>query len=126
MTSLDKQVRFVATAAIQQAVAGHEEELVDALGIDWRAGRAHISCPYPHHPDSHASWRWDPHKCRAFCTCTKSDSIFDVVMKVEGSTFEAAKLRAAEVLGRHDLIRATAEGGANGRRATRQPMPQAC
>jgi hypothetical protein len=121
MTSVDKQVPFVATAAIRQAVAGHEEELLDALGINWRAGRPHISCPYPHHPDSHASWRWDAHKCRAFCTCTKSDSIFDVVMKVEGSTFEAAKLRTAELLGRHDLIRATGGGGSDPRYQATDP-----
>jgi len=61
-------------------------------------------------------WRWDPQKSRAFCTCiTRSDSIFDVVMKVKGLEFEGAKISIAELLGRNDLIR---EGGGNRRQTT--------
>ena len=35
----------------------------------------------------------------------KGDSIFDVVMKVESIDFEAAKIRALEMIGRTDIIR---------------------
>ena len=43
---------------------------------------------------------------RAYCTCIdRSHSIFDVVMRRQSTAFEAAKLRVAEILGRHDLIR---------------------
>ncbi len=84
MTTGSEQARFVATAAIRQAVAGRETDVLDALGVDWRAGRPHIICPYPGHDDGDPSWRWDAHKGRAYCTCTKGDSVFDVVMKVRG------------------------------------------
>jgi hypothetical protein len=104
MTTGGEQARFVATAAIRQAVAGRETDVLDAIGVDWRAGRPHIICPYPGHDDGDPSWRWDAHKGRAFCTCTKSDSVFDVVMKVEDSTFEAAKVHVAELIGRTELI----------------------
>src|SRR5512132_4203725 len=110
MTAIGEQTRFIATAAIRQAVAGRETDVLDALGVDWRVGRPHIICPYPGHDDGDPSWRWDAHKGRAFCACTKSDSVFDVVMKVENSTFEAAKVRVAELLNRHDLIRSTGGG----------------
>lgn len=43
--------------AIQEAVKGREEEILDALGVDWRAGNQHITCPYPTHDDSSPSWR---------------------------------------------------------------------
>ena len=49
MTTIGEQARFVATAAIRQAVVGRETDVLDALGIDWRAGRPHITCPYPDH-----------------------------------------------------------------------------
>jgi hypothetical protein len=60
--------------------------------------------------------RWDVKKDRAFCTCIeagghKSDSIFDVTMKVVGLDFEAAKIRVAELIGRIDLIRESNGGG---------------
>lgn len=111
MTNIDKQACFVPTTAIRQAVAGHEEELLDALDIDWRAGRPHITCPYIDHPDTRPSWRWDERVRRARCSCSNSDDIFDVIQKVEGVDFAAAKLRAAELLGRHDLIRTKADSG---------------
>lgn len=98
-------VNYVKTNEIRQAVRGHETNVLDALGVDWRAGRPHISCPYPGHADGEPSWRWDVRKDRAFCTCTTSDSIFDVVSKVEGGTFETAKIRVAELLGMQHLIR---------------------
>jgi phage/plasmid primase-like uncharacterized protein len=107
--------RFVATAEIRLAVRGREGEVLDALAIDWRIGRPHIDCPYPMHGGKN-DWRWDAQKSRAFCTCiTRSDSIFDVVMKVKGLDFERAKISIAELLGRNDLIR---ERGGNRRQAT--------
>src|SRR5262249_40665994 len=108
------EVRFVPTNAIKQAVAGREEEVLDALGVDWRRGRPHIHCPYRGHPDRNPSWRWDARARKAFCSCNTADSIFDVVMKVEGIAFEAAKIRVAELLKHDDLIK-TKRGGDRGR-----------
>ena len=105
-------IRFIRTAAIRQAVHGREEDVLDAIDVDWRLGHPHIKCPYRDHADDNASWRWDPKHSTARCTCTKGDSIFDVVMKVEGSTFEAAKVRIAELLNLRDLIRT--KGGTQG------------
>jgi hypothetical protein len=96
--------RYVPTKAIRDAVAGREAEVLDALGIFWN-GKSHIRCPYPDHEDQNPSWRWDPVKRRAHCTCTRSASIFDVVAKVKGIDFEAAKIWIAESIGRPDLIR---------------------
>jgi hypothetical protein len=96
--------RYVTTAAIRAAVTGRETELLDALNIPWRAGQPHIRCPYLDHADDHPSWRWDEHKRKAFCTCGARD-LLGVLMHVEGIDFDIAKLRAAELLGRPDLIR---------------------
>ena len=94
------------TRALQQAVRGHEAAVLAALGIAWQDGAQHIACPYPDHADQNPSWRWNELKARAFCTCIeRSHSIFDVVMRCEGIEFEATKLRVAEILGRHDLIK---------------------
>jgi hypothetical protein len=41
--------RYVPTGEAQKAVARHETEILDALGIPWRSGRPHIDCPYPSH-----------------------------------------------------------------------------
>jgi hypothetical protein len=107
--------RFVATTAIRLAVGGRGGDVLDAIGIGWRSGHPHIDCPYPGHGGKD-DWRWDEKKSRAFCTCiTKSDSIFDVLMKVKGIDFEAAKICAAELIGRSDLIRETS---GTGRQAT--------
>jgi phage/plasmid primase-like uncharacterized protein len=96
----------VATAAIRAAVKGRETEVLEALGIAWAGGAPHISCPYPDHADENPSWRWDERKGKAYCTCIEgSQSIFDVVMRVEGVEFDPAKLRVAEILGRQDLIK---------------------
>lgn len=108
--------RFVPTAAIRQAIAGREEEVLDGLGIPWRSGRPHIRCPYPYHADNDPSWRWDAVTRKGFCSCTRGDNVLDVIAKVEGCDFEAAKLRAAEILNRHDLIRARSQGGGSGQR----------
>jgi hypothetical protein len=96
--------RCVATKVIRAAVSGRETDLLDALNIPWRAGNPHIVCPYPDHADKNPSWRWDVPKARAFCTCG-SLSILDIVMKVENLGFDQAKIRAAELLKRSDLIR---------------------
>src|SRR5262245_22311443 len=49
---------YVAKREIQEAVRGREPVVLDALGIDWRAGRPHIDCPYPEHGGKR-DWRWD-------------------------------------------------------------------
>src|SRR5215510_1934253 len=96
--------RYIQTKAIRDAVAGRETEVLSALGIQWNGKSDHIRCPYPGHEDEHPSWRWNPVKRKAHCTCTRSASIFDVVAKVNGMDFEAAKIAVAEVLGRAELI----------------------
>lgn len=106
-------MRYVATAAIKAAVGGREGEILDHLGIAWRNGRQHISCPYPDHDDHDPSWRWDEKRNRAYCTCIterKSDGVFDIISKMLGLDFAAAKLRAAELIGRSDLIKFTGNG----------------
>jgi hypothetical protein len=100
--------RFVRTREIHAAVKGRESDILDALGIAWRNGRPHITCPYPDHDDHDPSWRFDTRTGRAFCTCIngrKSDGIFDVVMKLKRLDFDAAKLFVAEQLHRDDLIK---------------------
>jgi hypothetical protein len=97
--------RYVLTAAIKTAASGRETEILPALGIPWNGSASHIRCPYPDHSDEHPSWRWDENKRRAYCTCARSDSIFDVVAKVKGIDFEDAKIAVAEMIGRSDLIR---------------------
>jgi hypothetical protein len=98
--------RCVSTPAIREAAKGRELEVLEAVGVFWDDAADHITCPYPDHADSNPSWRWNPKRQRAHCTCTeRSHSIFDVVMRCENIDFEAAKLRAAEILGRQDLIK---------------------
>lgn len=102
MTQTDR----VPTRAIQEAVKGREGEVLDALGIAWRDGNPHISCPYPDHADEHPSWRWDPRGARACCSCVeRRQSIFDVVMRCAAIDFETAKIRVALMLDRPDLIK---------------------
>jgi hypothetical protein len=95
---------FVPTAAIRDAVQGRENNILSQLCIQG-SGKKHIRCPYPDHQDNHPSWRWDPAKRRAYCTCMRSDSIFDVICKMKGINFDAAKVEAAKIIGRTDLIR---------------------
>ena len=94
----------VAIAAIKEAVSGRETEVLDKLRIGWRDGHPHIRCPYLTHVDKHASWRWDVTKRVAFCTCASPQTIFEVLMRVEGCDFSSAVVRVAELLGREDLI----------------------
>jgi hypothetical protein len=93
-------------AEIKQATSGRETEILDKLGIAWRSGAPHIRCPYLGHLDKNPSWRWDREKGAAYCTCTdRPQSIFDVIMRVEGGDFPRSAARAAEMIGRPDLIR---------------------
>ncbi|MGI3900537.1 MAG: DUF927 domain-containing protein [Janthinobacterium lividum] len=105
--------RFVTTNDIKAAISGRETEILDALGIEWRksAGSGHITCPYPEHGGAD-DWRWDQRKAKAFCTCMNghADSVLDVLMKCEGLEIDGAKVRAAEMLGRSDLIRTKGTG----------------
>lgn len=96
--------RYVATKDIRAALRGRETDILDALGIRWRDGRP---CPFPSHTDVHPSWRFDERTGRVICSCG-SYSILDVMIKVEGIDFDAGKIRAAEILGRQDLIRVRA------------------
>ncbi|WP_147041171.1 toprim domain-containing protein, partial [Skermanella aerolata] len=114
--------RYVRTDPIKEAVAGHELDVLSAIGIDWRGGRGHINCPYPDHGGKD-DWRWDDSKACAFCTCIGkrpdeggSHSIFDVVSAREGIDFEKAKVRVAEIIGCTDLI----EEGGGGPRGQKQ------
>jgi hypothetical protein len=102
MTTVEQ---FIPTAEIRRAVSGRELEILTELGIARTAGAQHINCPYPTHADGHPSWRWDASKACAFCTCTRSDSIFDVIMKVRQVGFEQAKLFCAQIIGRNDLVK---------------------
>jgi hypothetical protein len=102
MTGADQ--RLVTTADIRAAVRGRETDLLDALNIDWRRAKPHIRCPYQDHDDNNPSWRWDERKRKAFCTCGVRDAL-EVLKGVEGIEFDAAKIRAAELLNRPDLIR---------------------
>ena len=102
MTRSDQ--RFVTTADIRAALEGRETNLLDALNIDWRRAKPHIRCPYKDHDDNNPSWRWDERKCKAFCTCGVRDAL-GVLMGVEALQCDAAKIRAAELLKRPDLIK---------------------
>lgn len=95
---------YVTTATIRLAVKGNEEMILRALGIPWEGGKKHIRCPYLDHADIHPSWRWDAENGRAYCTCG-SAAIFDVIAKMRGCDFAQAKIVAAELIGRPDLIR---------------------
>jgi hypothetical protein len=110
---------YVQTRHIRTALHGREIEVLDQLNIDWRCAKPHISCPYKDHDDSHPSWRWDERKRKAFCSCGARD-VLGVLMGVEGIEFEAAKIRAAELLKRPDLIR---ERGARKREGGKGGIP---
>ena len=98
--------RYVRTQHIRDAVRGRETEVLKALGVARKDGASHSRCPYLNHDDANPSWRWDHAKARAFCSCIEgSHTILDVVAHCEGVDFEIAKVRAAEILGRQDLIK---------------------
>jgi hypothetical protein len=113
--------RYVPTRAIRDAVRGRESAVLTALGIHWDGKSSHIRCPYQDHEDQHPSWRWNRVKRRAHCTCTPSASIFDVVVKVRGVDFEAAKIAVAEMVGRSDLIRGKKASGKRKGRGRNSP-----
>ena len=94
--------RFVRTREIQEAVLGEEAAVLRQLGVKFPE-RGHIRCPYPSH-GGEDDWRWDSLKRKAYCTCSRGDSIFDVVMKINGCNFDEAKLFVAETIGRDDLV----------------------
>ena len=96
---------YVKTTEIRTAIKDRETQVLDALAIPWRDGRPHITCPYRDHHDEDPSWRWDHKASKARCTCSNGDDIFDVLMRIEQLDFDAAKVRAAELIGRTDLIR---------------------
>jgi putative DNA primase/helicase len=105
--------RYVRTEDLRGALSGQATTIIDALRIPWNSAghNRHIKCPYPNHDDRHPSWRWDSTKERAFCTCTpKGDDALGVLRKVKGIDFAEAKLTAAEILDRTDLIRTAANG----------------
>jgi DNA-binding MarR family transcriptional regulator len=119
--------RFVATDAVRAAIKGRESDLLDALGVRWREGRPHITCPYPQHRDSHPSWRWVERKARAYCTCIAgSHSILDVTREVTGLDFQQTKIRVAELLNRPELIhQGRREEGGRGIISPSQPRNRA-
>jgi hypothetical protein len=102
---------YVGTNAIREAVKGRELDVLSALGIEWRGVRGHIRCPYEDHGGAD-DWRWDDKLKLALCTCIgrrpgepKTHNIFSVVAVKEGTDFESAKLRVAQIIGRTELIR---------------------
>jgi hypothetical protein len=102
---------FAPTTEIRRAVSGRELEILSELGIGCTDGSRHIKCPCPTHVDNHPSWRWDQAKARAFCTCTRSDSIFDVIMKLREIGFKEAKVLAAQTIGRMQSANGQANAG---------------
>jgi hypothetical protein len=118
--------RYVRTQDIRDAVRGRETEVLKALGIACKDGASHSRCPYPDHEDANPSWRWDQAKARAFCSCIAgSHTILDVLAHCEGANFEIAKVRAAEILGRQDLIKEKSSGRHQGMNAASLLQPAA-
>jgi predicted P-loop ATPase len=113
--------RYVDIRELDAALKGHETEILDQLGIDWRA--ASTPCPYPDHEHGEriqrkyggvsatVGWRWDPRRAGAVCTCISrghTDSIFHVAGKMLGLTSydpeSTLEIWLAEHIGRSDLI----------------------
>ena len=95
--------RYVLTNEARQLVKGREGEIIRSLGIPWDGRSDHIQCPYRGHEDRNPSWRL-MEDGQAVCSCRKPHSVFDVIIEKEGGNFGRAKIRAAEILGREDLI----------------------
>jgi hypothetical protein len=100
--------RYVASAAAKALVRGREVELLRTAGVDWppRDGASHRECPYPFHDDNDPSWRLLDNG-KAICTCCegRAHSVFDVLVHLGlAANYEEAKLVAAQLLGREDLI----------------------
>lgn len=123
-TNLQRRDRYVRTDDARRMVQGREAEIVRALGVPWDGRSDHIHCPYRNHEDRHPSWRLmdDGH---AVCTCRhgRPHSVFDVIMEMEGSDFDAAKMRAAEIVGAL-AARAKPNGKANGHDRKLQSVDQ--
>ena len=91
---------YVRTSDIIDAVKGREDRVLDALGIAWKPnGRPISAAPIPTTAGT-TTGAGMATRGRAFCTCSKPHSIFDVLMKFEGVDFETAKIRVAETIGR--------------------------
>jgi len=98
------KARYVSTPVARQAVQGRESEVLDRLGIIWRSHReTHTRCPLGTNEDRNPSFRWDETEACYHCSCGHG-SVFDVIMLIEKVDFEQAKIRAAELIGRGDLI----------------------
>jgi hypothetical protein len=95
--------RYVKTEDIKRAVEGRAADIVRGAGVPVR-GHGHINCPYHDHPDRDPSFRVREDGTSLVCTCRNVHSVFDALMVLEGLDFEGAKIRAAELLGRSDLI----------------------
>ena len=106
---MDAPERYVTTSDAKRAVDYQEEGLLFLFGIQWQHGKSHIDCPYPTHGGKN-DWRWDSKFKKAYCTCSpKGDGIIDVIAKVRGIGFEAAKVLACETIGGcDDLIKTRA------------------
>jgi hypothetical protein len=103
-------MKYVRTSDIRGRVNACEERIFDALGISGGRGTQHIDYSYPSH-DGKEDWRWDRKLATAYCSCSRSDSIFDVVMKCEGlADFEETKIWVTTIPGSSDIIRSRGEG----------------
>lgn len=94
---------YVRTDDIKRVLEGRAADIMRAAGVPWH-GRDHINCPYHDHPDRNPSWRVMEDGTRIVCTCRGVHSVFDALSALEGLSFEDSKIRAAELLGRADLI----------------------
>lgn len=95
---------------IKDNIAGREELILDALGINWESKRA-IRCPFPDHDDKTPSWRWDSRKSKFYCSCGHGD-VFDVVARVLGVSLKKAAcwvMDSGYTCTDPDLIRAAVE-----------------
>jgi hypothetical protein len=124
------RTRYVNWKEILQIVKGHEGEVLDRVGVSpsWRTG-GEIDCPYPRHrATGQKNWRFKEREGRAYCPCIgrhpedegkRFHTVFNVVATIEGISFEAAKVRVAEILGRADLIKTKSSGSIGAAGGTR-------
>jgi hypothetical protein len=110
--------RYVISREIKAASAGRERELLQKIGIECEHNKKR-RCPYHDHGGEN-DWSWDDGLKLAICTCIgkralergkKAHDIFRVVQVLENRDFDSAKLRIAELLGRHDLVRTKHDKG---------------
>lgn len=83
-----------------EAVKRRPLEIFDAFAPGWRRGTPHIHCVDPNHSDANPSFRVDPAKGVAFCTCSDGaiDPI-DLIRRVHGCGFLEALKIAARIIG---------------------------